>query len=190
VIVLKIDCRRLFMRQILFVGGIHGVGKTYFCSKISAKNDLPHYSASKLISLQKEIYFSGNKNVEHIEGNQNFLIDALQTRTSNSNIILDGHFCLLNREGIVTEIPDLTFNQIAPKGILVLTNDINIIVNRLNQRDGKEYDLNLLNDFQNKEIEYSQKVAKKLNVPFLLVNSSDENGAVDIRGNHNERLFS
>ena len=54
------------MNNMIFVGGIHGVGKTSFCKKISKAYSLEFYSASALISEIKKEQFSKNKMVEHI----------------------------------------------------------------------------------------------------------------------------
>ena len=37
--------------NIIFVGGIHGVGKTTFCKNIVKKSELEHFSSSELISM-------------------------------------------------------------------------------------------------------------------------------------------
>lgn len=57
--------------------------------------------------------------------------------------LLDGHFCLLNNEGIISKIPEETFINLSPRGIILLTDSIENISYRLNDRDNIKYDYDL-----------------------------------------------
>jgi len=46
----------------IFVSGIHGVGKTYFCNMIKEKLGIKNYSVSQLIAESRE----GNVNVSNV----------------------------------------------------------------------------------------------------------------------------
>lgn len=48
-------------RQIIFVGGIHGVGKTTLCKKIESRYNMEHFSASNLIAKEKTEALLRNK---------------------------------------------------------------------------------------------------------------------------------
>ena len=60
--------------NIHFFGGIHGVGKTFLCKRLSSQLSIKHFSAGELINqgIQK------NKEVKSINSNQNVLIAELQ----------------------------------------------------------------------------------------------------------------
>ena len=60
----------------IFVCGIHGVGKTFFCEKLSKRTKLPMFSASRLILDNKEKNFK-NKQVDNIDINEEVLIDQI-----------------------------------------------------------------------------------------------------------------
>lgn len=90
----------------IFVSGIHGVGKTYFCNMVKDKLGINNYSASQLIAGRREKGFSADKFVSDIDDNQVLLLNAInELRQTGEEFILDGHFCLLNEEGVITRIP-------------------------------------------------------------------------------------
>ena len=43
----------MMKRQIIFVSGVHGVGKTTLCKKIASRYKIEHFSASNLIAKEK-----------------------------------------------------------------------------------------------------------------------------------------
>ena len=60
--------------DMVFIGGVHGAGKTRFCQEASNLIGLPSYSASTLISDRKGMIFPASKNIQGIDENQLFLI--------------------------------------------------------------------------------------------------------------------
>lgn len=58
--------------------GIHGVGKSYFCEQIKRKIDIETYTASELISAEKEEFFSSDKHNKDIDDNQKHLLSAVR----------------------------------------------------------------------------------------------------------------
>ncbi|PWV97380.1 adenylate kinase [Paenibacillus cellulosilyticus] len=155
------------MRRLVFIGGIHGVGKTHFCNHISQNYNIPHYSASELIRKKKKDNSSTIKYVKQVESNQNYLVMALSELEVDLHIMLDGHFCLLTSEGQISRIPEIIFREISPSALLVLKDSVSEIHKRLMDRDGRHYDMQLLNDLQVQEIEYSRGLCKALGVPLL-----------------------
>lgn len=155
--------------DIFFVGGIHGVGKSYFCERITNKTGLQAYSASKLIAELKNEKFKSDKLIADIGGNQNYLLDAVN-RIPEKEFILDGHFCLLNSSGEVERIPLDTFKQLPIKAIMVVYDDVSKIVARLNARDGIKHNEATFEKFQNEELSYAKEIAELLCVPFTGIN--------------------
>lgn len=102
-------------RNIIFIGGIHGVGKGTICKEISSNTGLIHFTASEILKWE-EISERGNKFVGNIASTQGRLINGLKKLIKNNKkYILDGHFCLLNSDGIPSRIDEVTFDQINPK---------------------------------------------------------------------------
>ena len=45
----------------IFVSGIHGVGKTFFCNQVKEQPGIDTYSASKLIAEKRSRNFSADR---------------------------------------------------------------------------------------------------------------------------------
>lgn len=153
----------------IFVGGIHGVGKSYFCERITSKTGLQAYLASKLIAELKNEQFKSDKLIADIGGNQNYLLNAV-SRIPDKEYILDGHFCLLNSSGEVERIPLDTYKQLPIKTIIVIYDDVSKIVARLNARDGIKHNEATFENFQNEELSYAKEIAELLCVAFTTIN--------------------
>lgn len=154
----------------IFIGGIHGVGKTRFCKEAYDLTGIPSYSASSLISDGKGVHFPVNKNIQGIDDNQLVLISAINGLKASSNrFLIDGHFCLLDQSGHVVRINKNTFLAIAPDGILVLTEDPTVIAERRLARDGVYSNLSEIMEFQHEEITYAQELAMDMNIPIAIV---------------------
>lgn len=162
-------------KQIIFVAGIHGVGKTTYCEDLSKKLNLPYYSCSQLISTFKKLD-SSNKLTSKINENQNLLKLAIEKYIPyNSSYILDGHFCLINDKFEITKISQTTFKDLEISRIILLTNNPSTIVQNLKNRDGKDYPEKLIKNFQDDEISYSKLIAKELNIDIEIIQLSNFN---------------
>jgi adenylate kinase len=158
-------------RKIIFIAGIHGVGKTTLCNALVTRFSIEHFSASNLIAKEREEEHLRSKKVENIAGNQDHLVVALNKYLNSTNwYLLDGHFCLLNKNNEITRIPYSTYEGIAPSAILVLADKPENIYARLNSRDNIKYDLSLLKSFQEHEILYAEYIRDKLSIPYLRSN--------------------
>lgn len=161
------------MNNIIFIGGIHGVGKGTICKDIASKTDLIHITASKILKWN-EISSPDNKLVKDISTTQERLINSLKNLiTKDKQYLIDGHFCLLNSNGIPSKIEEKTFDNINPKIISIVIDDIEKIADRLEKRDNKKYDLKILNELQQMEIEYAKYLSKKYSIPYIEIKNSD-----------------
>ena len=159
----------------IFISGIHGVGKTFFCNLVKERLGIKSYSASKLIADKKKSGFTLDKLVTDIDENQLYLLEAIKDLRSNTgDFLLDGHFCLLNQDGIITRIPVSTFTMLAPDLIILLTEEPSIIVKRRKERDNINYLISDIKEFQDKEIEYAKEVSELLNIPLIISTGSDD----------------
>lgn len=159
--------------NIIFIGGIHGVGKGTVCKEIASKTDLIHITASEILKWN-EISSSDNKFVKNISSTQERLINGLKNLIKNDRqYLLDGHFCLLNSNGIPCKIDEETFDNINPKIISIVIDDIEKIVDRLEKRDKKKYDIKILNELQKMEIEYAKYLSKKYSIPYIEIKNND-----------------
>lgn len=82
--------------NIIFIAGVHGVGKTTICNKIKKEVNLNTYSSSDLIKRYNSSILSEEKQVNDVNDNQDILLKAISKFVDNNEVILlDGHFTLI-----------------------------------------------------------------------------------------------
>ena len=155
----------------IFVSGVHGVGKDYFSKRMEKILGIKSYSASELIEKYGNLNFNSNKRTTNINGNQHYLIQAIKSGNLPREYILNGHFCLLNSNGEVEKIPINTFYQLKPSKIIILKEKPEIIVGRRIIRDKEETSVERTRIFQKEEITYSKDVTKKIEIPVDIINT-------------------
>lgn len=157
----SVSDKSIMKRKIIFIGGVHGVGKTSLCTNVCDVLGIEHYSASNLIKKVKNITFPTNKHIEGIEENQDSLIIAVDRYMSCQTVcLLDGHFCLLEERGDVVPVPISTFSSLSPIAIIVLYDDPSNIFARIQSRDGEASAADAIEAFQDREIAYSKLVSE------------------------------
>lgn len=167
----------------IFVGGVHGSGKTELCKKIQEKIDCVYLSASQLLKWSKK-----EKNVEDVQENQRKLKELLKKKMQDDKLyLIDGHFALWNNEYKCEKVPLTFFEGLNIKCILLVVENEDVIEKRLFVRN----EINVLSEnivsISMVEKEYSQFVAEKLGVYFYQINSSNEN-QVNILINQMEQI--
>jgi adenylate kinase len=157
------------MNKIIFIGGIHGVGKTTLCSQILKKIDINYYSASALIKqLEVGLISDKSKNIANINKNQDRLITAIDNYVDKTNIcMMDGHFCLFDLDQNITKVPEKFFKKIKLSSIVVVYDDVKNIQHKNNNRDAIIYNEKLLDNFQRQELSHSKYIAEKLKIPYV-----------------------
>jgi len=164
------------LNNIIFIGGIHGVGKGTICRQISDKFSITHITASEVLKWD-EISNNNNKLVENFSFTQNRLINNLKSIVSNEkNYLLDGHYCLLNSEIIPERIDRETFSILNPQAFIIVIDDVEKIISRLGKRDNNQYDFGMLSEFQQMELDYAKELSTELGKPLLIV----QNGNFDL----------
>lgn len=168
------------MKNIIFIGGIHGVGKGTICKEIALKTDLIHLTASQILKWEK-ISDSDNKLVKNITSTQDRLMKGLKNLIKkDKKYLLDGHFCLLNSNEVPSKINEKTFDQINPKVIAIVIDDVEEIAKRLEARDGKIYDTNVLNQLQQMETEYAKYLSNKYSIPYIEIQNGNYTQLMEI----------
>ncbi|MCH5689828.1 ATP-binding protein [Niabella sp. W65] len=160
------------MKNIIFIGGIHGVGKGTLCKRVCDDLNLRHLSASEVLKWE-EISAKENKLVKDFTLTQDRLITNLQQIVKeNERYVLDGHYCLLNKNNVPEKIDFGTFRTLDPFAFIIVVDDVQE-VKRLENRDSREYDFALLFKFQELEIQYSKELAEQLNKPHVTLKSDE-----------------
>lgn len=167
--------------SMIFIAGIHGVGKSYFIDKVKQRKHIDVYTASKLIEEYKRCTFLSDKKIKDIPNNQKALLEALRYKgLLGKNILLNGHFCLLDENGSVIRINKNTYFDLNISSIVLLTEDVDIVVRRRRERDGLDICIESTEKFQNEEKNYAKEIAELLGVP-LYINQGEKGieGAID-----------
>ena len=159
----------------VFVSGVHGVGKSYFCGILKERLNISSHTASFLISERKKARFSTDKHVADIDVNQLYLLEAVkELKDRNEEFLLDGHFCLLDQTGKITRVPLETFIRLSPDAIVLLIETPAIIAKRRKERDGVEHSIVDIKAFQDEELKYAQEVAELLHIPLKVSSGSSD----------------
>ena len=156
---------------LVFLGGVHGVGKTTLCNEVFKPINFYCVTASSLIK-EYGLAIQKNKQVNNIEHNQVALIEQLNKEKKNYNkIALDGHFCLINNSNKIEPIEIGVFRDINPK-ILILLQDCPVkITKRLVGRDKNKWNTSLVEEFQNREQQHAQYISNMLNIPLHIIDN-------------------
>lgn len=158
-------------KKIIFVGGIHGVGKSTFVAAVKAIcPSVEGLSCSTIIKWENPT----RKEVENVEASQNELLANLPYFIDmDKGYLLDGHFCLLTEQGTIERVPLNVFETINPDMILLLEECPTKIRERLSQRDSVEYSVDLVRGFLHEERTYAKEVADTLGIPIKYCNSEN-----------------
>lgn len=164
-------------RKIVFVAGVHGVGKGTLCKKIMSFSEVEHVTASDLIRQRKEL--NKRKGVEGLLDNQELLLQSLSELSFvNKTLLLDGHFCLFNSNMEIFNIPIELYKTINISNILLITSKPETIYERILSRDKGDSGLELqhISSLQKAEIEHATLISSALNIPLMIV---DNDGCLD-----------
>lgn len=165
---------------VIFLAGIHGVGKGSLAGFLGERLELPRYSASSLIKAEKNKPVDLSKYVLEPELNQDFLVKSVRSLDVDKKlIILDGHCVLLNQDGFF-DVPISTFQALPIVTIILKTLNADVIHQRLILRDNEAPELEVLEELQNREIKKANEIASMLDVKLLLVDG-DNYEDVDFR---------
>lgn len=168
-------------REVIFVVGAYGVGKTTLCNKLSRKVKIPSYSASDLISPKVREVYGAQKSVTNKEKNQQALIQAVKELPNNEHkILLSGHFCIFNRDREIEQLPEFVFTSLGIRKIILLITDSSIIMERLYVRDNVTYTKKSIDNLINQEKIFANKFATRLECPLIMHQMRFDNSDVDI----------
>jgi adenylate kinase len=171
------------MNELVFVGGIHGVGKTSISRRLAEMLPAVHVTAGTLIrdtasSGHIVTVGVGNKAVPDVDGNQELLLRGLASFRirigAKQPLLLDGHFCLLDPSGNVTEISLDVFAAMEPAAVLLVTAEPETVRARLMQRDAASPPLDVIAQLSNREKTRAVEVVTALAIPMWSVRGDVE----------------
>lgn len=166
-------------QPLIFVGGIHGAGKTTLSRHLAAMLVAEHVTASALIRAAASATDvvtagAGRKAVPDVDANQERLLRGLRAHRTQGTLVpgpsrgmlLDGHFCLLDLAGRVTEIPPAVFEAIDPVAVLLVAASPGMVVRRLSERDGGAPPLEMIVAFAALECAHATAICARLGIPL------------------------
>lgn len=161
--------------NIIFVGGVHGVGKTTICNKIKGRENIETYACSELIKKYSNEISDAKKEVNDVRKNQDILVESIKINVDKSKVILlDGHFVLLKNDHSFENVPLDTFKNINLAGVIMIGEEAEIITHRLKNRDFKIYDVKEIDRFQNLELQRAKEVCESLKIDMIEFKSGDD----------------
>ena len=167
------------MMRTLFIGGVHGVGKSTACAQVANDLSCLHVRASDLIRQERSnaIAKSG-KLVEDVNGNQELLLqgfDRLKSSSTAQWILLDGHYALRDNSTNIQLLPVTIFQGLRLSGLVCLENDPIVIVKRIEARDGSSVSVEEVSELQKAKLEHAEAVSKALSLPLSILRENELN---------------
>lgn len=155
--------------KLIFLGGVHGAGKSTYSEQILSAYGYNCISASKLISMYKgEVNI--NKTVSNIDNNQQILLAAIKKyQRVNYKVVIDGHFCVLDKKGIPQQVSCEIFKLMKPEIILLAEISEEQLKSNLNNREPLELSVSL-KEFIIQEHKQAESVSNELKIPIEFIN--------------------
>lgn len=154
--------------MIVFVGGIHGVGKTYLGAPAAQHLGIRHATASQLIREERGLQTWGtDKRVAGIDENQAALVSATaRLRAEGQRLLLDGHFVLRETSGSLTMVDVQVFRDLQIGAALLLATELDVVLNRLRERGDHSWSESELRTLADYEEAHARRVSEELRLPL------------------------
>ena len=167
--------------SIIFLAGVHGVGKGYLGTPAANALGISHFTASQLIREEKgQATWGADKNTSDLDDNQLALIRAVgQRRLTHKSILLDGHFVLRNDQRVLTPLETKVFEKLHLTGVILLTEESDIIARRLAMRDKGDTDVRAIAELAEAESAHAQAVCHDLGLPLAVIHAPTEKSVKD-----------
>ena len=159
--------------SIIFLAGVHGVGKGFLGALVAKSLGMEHLTASRLIKEEKgRETWGADKRVAELDDNQSALIRAVgQLTESGQDILLDGHFVLRGTSGEVVRLAKEVFAALQLAGVVLLTEDAQLITGRLEIRDGTVVSSESISELAAEESAHAREVCSVLRVPLTVLHA-------------------
>ena len=164
--------------KVIFVAGIHAVGKSSACKEISSKCAIPYFTASQIIRDEKSFAISeDSKLVVDVVDNQRLLIQGVLRLSTENHLLLDGHFTMRRKsDGCIEAIHVDVFRELHVESIVVFIDQPEEIAKRMHSRDGVSHPVELFQLHQDAEIAHAKHIATILKLPLVILQAFDIEG--------------
>lgn len=166
--------------NVIFVAGIHAVGKSTACKVVSDAFGIPHFTASQIIRDEKSTAVSANsKLVADVVDNQRLLIQGVARLLKDRNLLLDGHFTMRRKSDAGIEpIHVEVFRDLHVGSVVLFTDHPEKISKRMHARDGVLHPVEMFQSHQDAEIAHAKHVTDTLGLPIVILQAFDTKAMV------------
>lgn len=166
---------------VIFLAGVHGVGKGHLGALVSSGFGVRHLTASQLIREEKGRESWGkDKVVTDVDNNQRALIQAVgRLRDSGQVLLLDGHFVLRAPNGDYIRLDIGVFSALKLSGVVLLCEEADRIAARLLRRDGVHTTPDSIRALAAQEEAHAREVCGELSIPLAVLASPTEISLTD-----------
>jgi adenylate kinase len=161
---------------VIFVAGVHAVGKTTLCKRAEQELGIAHYSASGLIRAEKaSVIPEREKAVNNVNDAQRLLIQGVARVKSlhAGRILLDGHFTLLTSDGCIEPVEVEVFRALDVDRAILIHDTPEAIAQRWQARDGLANSLDTIKTHQEAEFKNARHVAQTMAIPLVVIKAFD-----------------
>lgn len=159
--------------MIIFLGGAHGVGKSYLATRVLSQLEIEHLTASQLIREAKGYAsWSEDRRAQDVDANQELLIAAVKRRAeATTHLVLDGHFVLRGADNQLLKLGSDVFAQLQVGAVILVEAPHDVVMERLGARSGTVPSLADIAALSLAEREHAEYVSSNLRVPFVCLQS-------------------
>ena len=162
--------------RLIFIGGVHGSGKTTIGNKAALRSGADFKSCSQLIRAERQTQTVSTPGIADVEMNQRALVAGLKRlRCSPGTVMLDGHFSLKTQNNGIQPIPLSVFDAMLPDELFLVETSSSSISIRLASRDGVVIPETAIIEHQEQERRFAGLVSKHLGRPLIVLNGDDDN---------------
>ncbi len=167
--------------MIVFVAGIHGVGKTFLGAPAAKQLGIRHVTASQLIREERGLQsWCADKRVSGVDENQAALISAAnRLRSTNQKLLLDGHFVLRVTNGEFNEFDTQVFRDLQIGAVLLIEAELDTVIERLRIRGDASWTLSELRTLARREAAHARLVSSTLGITYRNLFAPSEREFVD-----------
>jgi len=158
--------------SMVFVGGVHGVGKSTLCKRSFSPIGYRCVTASSLITAGGQ-RTNKEKLVNDAVDNQAVLLEQLRTaKKQYCRLLLDGHFTLINSQGQIEPIEPEIFRTMKLNQLILIKGCSDEISSRLKERDGKKWTSSFLKKFQSEEEAHARYISEEIDIPLQVFDNT------------------
>jgi adenylate kinase len=161
--------------KVIFLTGVHGVGKSFLGAQVAKSLNLDHCTASQLIRDEKgHATWGDDKRVTEVDDNQLALIRAVERRRElGKDLLLDGHFVLRDASGQLVKLSKDVFGRLMLTAVVLLTESTQTIADRRFGRDAIKVGTESIIEHAAEVYRHTNEVCTDLRVPLTVLHSAN-----------------